>query len=53
VNSRLPPELARLIEKKVLQGLATAKAGKLVDSEVAIKRLHARLDKLEQARRRR
>jgi antitoxin ParD1/3/4 len=37
---------------KVAQGLASAKAGKLVDSETAIKRLHARLDKLEKDRRR-
>lgn len=49
VNARLPPELAQLLEKKVAQGLASAKAGKLVDSEVAIKRLHTRLDKLEKA----
>ena len=48
-NARLPPELAQVLEKKVAQGLASAKAGKLVDSEVAIKRLHTRLDKLEKA----
>jgi antitoxin ParD1/3/4 len=40
------------LRDKVAQGLASAKAGKLVDSETAIKRLHARLDKLEKDRRR-
>ena len=37
---------------QVARGLASAKAGKLVGSETAIKRLHARLDKLEKDRRR-
>ena len=37
---------------KVAKGLASAKAGKLVESEAAIARLHARLDKLEKDRRR-
>ena len=37
---------------KVAQGLASAKAGKLADSDTVIARLHSRLDKLEKDRRR-
>ena len=40
------------LRQKVAKGLASAKAGKLVESDAAIARLHARLDKLEQDRRR-
>lgn len=40
------------LRAKVAQGLASAKAGKLIDSDTVIARLHARLDKLEKDRRR-
>lgn len=40
------------LRDKVAKGLASAKAGQLVESDVAIARLHARLDKLEKDRRR-
>jgi antitoxin ParD1/3/4 len=39
------------LREKVAKGLASAKAGKLIDSDIVIARLHARLDKLEKARR--
>ena len=40
------------LREKVAKGLASAKAGRLVNSDTAIARLHARLDKLEKDRRR-
>jgi antitoxin ParD1/3/4 len=40
------------LREKVARGLASAKAGKLIDSDTVISRLHARLDKLEKDRRR-
>ncbi|HVQ24618.1 MAG TPA: type II toxin-antitoxin system ParD family antitoxin [Planctomycetota bacterium] len=53
-NDDLTPEERRAdLRRKIAEGLAASKAGRVKSGELVMKRLHAKLSRLERARRKR
>ncbi|MBK7878480.1 MAG: hypothetical protein IPJ77_22725 [Planctomycetes bacterium] len=50
-RARVRQQSSREFQQKVLQGLASAKAGRLVDGKLAFERLEALIEKMERERR--